>query len=305
MQLNKNYIVMILFIIALVNGERPPRGRPPHAGPPRTHPISPPPVSPPVTDVHTCPEETGEYSTCCPSHTHSPDDHPPQCDHFPIDSRYIAGNCEYHEATTGISCATREHFMQIAMNFTFQESGSLCPSYPFAAVIVNHTAGPNIEDAEIITVGKNKMLDWSSVIWHGEMVAIHQAGPILNEKFGRDVSLDPEIFQQLSIYTTGEPCPMCAMAIRWAKFGEVIQASTIPELNHAGLTQPNIRVWDVHQRSNWCQFPGLGSTTSYQTRIVTDVLRAEILPYFLANNPAYPCPEGCHRPDPQGYCEDI
>lgn len=251
------------------------------------------------------PKETGLYSTCCPSNpyddTHS---YPKECDFFPVDSRYIPESCHYYESITGISCETREYFMEMALNFTFEASGSKCPLYPFGAIIVNHTKGPNIEDADIISMGMNKVYEKGSHLWHGEMSALHGAGKVLLEKFGTNVVNKPEIWQQLSLYTTGEPCPLCASALRWSKIGEIIYSTSIPDLNKANYFQPNIRIKDVQQRTNWCNFAGLNSTTSYQTRIIIDVLSNKTLPYFLAFNPSFPCPEGCERPSPSEKCKD-
>lgn len=297
------YIIFALLLSSVILAHpghpRPPR--PPHGPPPR------PPHGPPHHPPHEPPQcgPDSEFSTCCPSDPDAPLVNPSFCDYYPVDPRYIVGDCEYHEATSGISCETRRHFMQMALDFVFQDTGSQCPMYPFGAVIVNHTAGPNIEDAEIIAIGRNEMDIRGTHIWHGEMVALDRAGDYLMNKFGRNVVFDADLWQQLSIYTTGEPCPMCSMAIRWSKFGEIIQAATIPDLDESAITQPSIRVWDVQQRSNWCYFGGLGSDTSYQTRIVVDVLREEVLPYFLHHNPDYPCPPGCYRPSPDAMCTDI
>lgn len=253
---------------------------------------------------HSCPPELGFYSTCCPSYSYDPYTYPPICDFFPVDSRYIPETCEYHELITGISCKTREYFMEMALNFTFEESGSKCPQFPFGAVIVNHTAGPEIEDAEVISIGMNKVYKEGSHLWHGEIAAIHRAGKVLKERFGKSTVSSPELWQQLSLYTTGEPCPLCASAIRWSKIGEVIYSTSIPELNQAYYFQPNIRMADIQQKTNWCKFGGVNATTSYQTRIIVNVLANKTLPYFLSYNPAYPCPEGCHRLRANEPCVD-
>lgn len=302
-------LFVLLVLAATVLSTRPPRpGRPPRPShPPR--PIVPFVVDPPVEPPSCGGEEPHQHhSTCCPSNPWAPDDYPPSCDFYPIDPRFEANTCEYHETTSGIPCSVREHFMQVAMNFTFSDSNSSCPPFPFGTIIVNHTAGPTIEDAEIIAIGRNLMNENGSPIWHGEITAIEYAAQELALKFGRKVHRETELWQQLSLYTTGEPCPMCAGAIRYARFGEVIQAATIDDLNKGGYYQTNVRVWDVQRKSNWCQYGrphAYDYETSLQTRVVVDVLRDEIAPYFFAGLPPYPCPTGCHRPTPDARCEDI
>ena len=61
---------------------------------------------------------------------------------------------------------------------------------------------------------------------HGEITAIRKCTDVLTAR-----GLSPEqilgAWKEFSLYTNGEPCPMCASAIRWAGFKEVIYGSSI------------------------------------------------------------------------------
>lgn len=76
---------------------------------------------------------------------------------------------------------------------------TICPSTPFGAMIVNHTKGPEIEDAEILCIGGAEGADISRA-HHGEMVAFIECARILNERFGPGTNHNPHIHQQLTMY---------------------------------------------------------------------------------------------------------
>lgn len=74
---------------------------------------------------------------------------------------------------------------------------------PFGAVIV--------KDGKIIARGHNQVLLRGDATCHGEVQAIRRA----SKKLGtHDLS-------GCTIYTTGEPCPMCLGAIMWANIDRV------------------------------------------------------------------------------------
>jgi tRNA(Arg) A34 adenosine deaminase TadA len=61
---------------------------------------------------------------------------------------------------------------------------------------------------------------------HGEITAIRHCTDVLTQR-----GISPQeilaAWKEFSLYTNGEPCPMCASAIRWAGFKEVIYGSSI------------------------------------------------------------------------------
>ena len=91
------------------------------------------------------------------------------------------------------------------------------------AALVDGTGGPFgcviVKDGQIIAEGSNHVVSENDPTWHGEMEAIRSAA----KKLGHfDLS-------GCTLYTTGEPCPMCAGAIFWARIDRVVYASTIAD----------------------------------------------------------------------------
>ncbi|HTV32837.1 MAG TPA: nucleoside deaminase [Methylocella sp.] len=99
-----------------------------------------------------------------------------------------------------------ETFMRMALS----EAGQA--DLPFGAVIVR--------DGRILATGRNLGKTNHDPTAHGEMVAIR-----------RFVATFPaEELKGATLYTTGEPCPMCMGAILWCGFGRLVFAASIPEL---------------------------------------------------------------------------
>lgn len=80
------------------------------------------------------------------------------------------------------------------MRQTFTALSSPCQRYPFAAVIVNHTATP----PGIVCSGSNNVKNGNPIM-HGEISAITACSEILGP--------DGE-WGDLSLYTNAESCPM-------------------------------------------------------------------------------------------------
>ena len=107
--------------------------------------------------------------------------------------------------------AEDEKFMRRAIALGEKAALVDCTGGPFGCVIV--------KDGRIIAGGSNRVVSENDPTWHGEMEAIRTAAKNLGTF---DLS-------GCTIYTTGEPCPMCAGAIFWARIDRVVYASTIAD----------------------------------------------------------------------------
>ncbi|KZS93397.1 cytidine deaminase-like protein [Sistotremastrum niveocremeum HHB9708] len=58
------------------------------------------------------------------------------------------------------------------------------------------------EDGSVISLGRNRRVQWGSAIRHGETDCLENAG-----------RLPPDVYRQSTMFTTLSPCPMCAGAI--------------------------------------------------------------------------------------------
>lgn len=128
----------------------------------------------------------------------------------------------------------RLHWMRVA-NEAIYADGHPCPQAPFGTAIVNTTSD------QLVCVTSNKVGTTGDPSMHGEISAIRHCTDVLTEK-----GLSPmEIlasWKEFSLYTNGEPCPMCASAIRWAGFKEVIYGSsirTIAESEYLRYSRPD------------------------------------------------------------------
>jgi len=124
-----------------------------------------------------------------------------------------------------------ECYMSIALNLAV----SVNPSGPFGSIIVDH------HHNEIKCFGVWG-LDKDNVLLHGEMSAMFRCIAQYPSPTHNDFT-DPGLhWQNMTLYTTGEPCPMCAAAIIWRKIGRVVYASNMDTLRKLGFTQMNRRV---------------------------------------------------------------
>jgi len=100
-----------------------------------------------------------------------------------------------------------EKFMRLAL------AEAARGDFPFGTVIVH--------DGKVLATGHNKGITTDDPTAHGEMVAIR------NFLAGHPSAL----LQGTTLYTSGEPCPMCMGAIVWCGIGRVVFAASIDELS--------------------------------------------------------------------------
>jgi len=109
-----------------------------------------------------------------------------------------------------------EKFMATAIELAKQSAAD--GDYALAAVVV--------KDGEIIGTGQTRLKRENDPTVHAEIVAIRDACQKLNSRFLNDCIL----------YTTHEPCPMCASAAIWARMQGVVFGATMQDsLNNQNL----------------------------------------------------------------------
>ncbi|OCH99050.1 tRNA-specific adenosine deaminase [Legionella jamestowniensis] len=100
------------------------------------------------------------------------------------------------------------------------------PATPYGAIIV-------YDDKEILLESVNSA--HNNPLMHGELSVLYR---LFDNGFHGDRG-------KLSLYTTAEPCPMCAAAIYWAMIPKVVYGSSIPFLHELFGRQIHIRAKDV------------------------------------------------------------
>lgn len=98
---------------------------------------------------------------------------------------------------------------------------------PYGAVIV--------KDNEVIASSHNTVRRDSDPSAHAEMNVIRSLTSKKN---------NPSL-EGYTIYTTGEPCPMCAAACVWAGISEIVVGASIEDLIGANQSQINISCEEV------------------------------------------------------------
>lgn len=198
--------------------------------------------------------------------------------------------------------STRHHWMRLA-NTHVLHPHSACPFMAFGAAIVNHTLSflDSTHPGTLICTGLNHNNHTGVPILDGEIAAIENCSRILTDPSG-EFKLSSreaiEAYAELTIYTNGEPCPMCSGAIVWTGFREMVFGSSIAKLVEMGW--PQIRVdsrmiweasWDVRKpRTAW-----VGSVLANETD--------EVFNWQFQDG--VECPKGCERKEGWGRCLDV
>lgn len=100
---------------------------------------------------------------------------------------------------------------------------------PFGAVIVR--------EGRLLARGHNHVWAWTDPTAHAEVVCIRHAA-----KAAASISLAGCV-----MYTTCEPCPMCASAIHWSGLHEVVWGATIEDARHAGFNELALPTTEVYR----------------------------------------------------------
>ncbi|MFD7904041.1 nucleoside deaminase [Kitasatospora sp. NPDC059747] len=127
-----------------------------------------------------------------------------------------------------------ERFMWLAVDLARTN-----PAYPFGAVIVATDTG------EVLARGVNAKA--SSPLLHGETAAIAD----YVARHGNDG------WAAATLYTTGEPCPMCTGAMIWAGLRRIVWASSVDAIRSSGIPQIDLSVREVTARADTFYAPEL------------------------------------------------
>ncbi|MEH2193345.1 MAG: nucleoside deaminase [Nostoc sp.] len=118
-----------------------------------------------------------------------------------------------------------EYFMHLAL------AEAKAGDAPYGAVIV--------KDNEVVAVGHNTVRRDNDPSAHAEINVIRS----LTAKL-KNFSLEG-----YSIYTTGEPCPMCATACIWSGLSEIVYGASIQDLISINQSQINLSCEEIIAKS--------------------------------------------------------
>ncbi len=114
-----------------------------------------------------------------------------------------------------------EDFMKIALEEAKKGDS------PYGAVIV--------KDNEVIAKGHNTVKQDSDPSAHAEIKVIRSLTTKLNNPY----------LEGYTIYSTGEPCPMCATACIWTGISEIVFGASIQDLILVNQSQINISCEEI------------------------------------------------------------
>jgi tRNA(Arg) A34 adenosine deaminase TadA len=104
---------------------------------------------------------------------------------------------------------TEEKFMKTAIELA--KESALENDYALAAIV--------IKNGEVVGIGKTRLKHENDPTVHAEIVAIRDACQKLGSRF----------LNNCILYTTHEPCPMCAAAAIWARMQGIVFGATLQD----------------------------------------------------------------------------
>ncbi|KAK4514703.1 uncharacterized protein ATC70_002305 [Mucor velutinosus] len=129
--------------------------------------------------------------------------------------------------------AIDECYMKIALDYALIHN----PGFPFGALIVDHIKN-DISCYGANSNKKNKLL-------HGETAAFWNCTELYPSPTNDDMFNPGLDWSQQTLYTTGEPCPMCASQSIYRGVSRVVWGTSIPDINKSGRQQLMISMHDV------------------------------------------------------------
>lgn len=103
---------------------------------------------------------------------------------------------------------------------------------PFGAVVVR--------DGKLVVAAHNEVWHRTDPTAHAEVVTIQKASAAL-----KTIDLSGCV-----MYSTCEPCPMCASAIHWSRLDAVYYGATIADAQRAGFTELTLPIGEVYRIGN-------------------------------------------------------
>ena len=107
--------------------------------------------------------------------------------------------------------ADHEKFLRRAIELSAQASLEYSTGGVFGAVVVY--------DGKIVAEGMNRVVASHDPTWHAEMEAIRLAC----------ITLQHFKLPGCTLYTAGEPCPMCMAAAYWAEIDQIVYSATVED----------------------------------------------------------------------------
>ncbi|KAL7311106.1 hypothetical protein PS15m_008911 [Mucor circinelloides] len=115
-----------------------------------------------------------------------------------------------------------ECYMNLALDLGLKRN----PRAPFGTIIVNH------EVNEITCIGVNE--NDKDILLHGETVAFKNCLEMFPSPTNDDLKNPGLQWSDQTLYTTGEPCPMCAAQIMYRKVKRVVWATSTKDVSKSG-----------------------------------------------------------------------
>jgi len=186
------------------------------------------------------------------------------------------------ETINGVPPEVRIHWMEYAMQTRLDLLGP-CPFDAFGAVIVNRTTNQPL----CATNNTRSAFDRTD---HAEMRCIRDCSALFETLVYPGAGLQKSVWQELSLYTNAEPCPMCMSAAAIIGMGEMNYFVTIDYLLEVKNTQVKIEAKEVEKRAL--------QGGKLQTTVISfgkDYSFDYFNPYFAWQYTTLDCPEGCTR----------